>query len=514
MNMKKTLKEELDRIHSITYGKMINEDGFLDFLNKKLNTIATSGTIDDPKKADFVSDDVKEFYQNLDDAAKKGGLSQQQRGTMTYQKEVESMQIGLMLLGYDLPKYGIDGLFGPETGGAVNKFTHENVENEGVSQTALQEAVEVIGNGPATVIGNPGKGTHNDDGWQSGNAWDITGNEGSEVFSITDGVVQKIKNGSSSLIRSGVKKIYGDQVTIKSTNGPDVFYTHIETGLQQGQNVKIGDVIGKIITSSGIPAHVHIGLSSGNIKDLAKVNGNAADGTGQGFTKATPDMLNKLSEMLKGRGVTSEDLKRMIDLKKKIGTLEGVAATDFNKMVNLIINKIEGGYYHPQMSKDGRANGMGSSGETMFGIDRQNGNWESRSEAGREFWRIIDNAKASESWTYNYMGGPYESQLRNLAAEMIKGDYITNVSNYLSPESQQIVNSSAKLTFDFIYASYNGSGWFRRFANEMNNSVANGTTDPEELSRRMIASRKSSSNNLIAKSGRKIEQIVSGSSAV
>jgi hypothetical protein len=111
------------------------------------------------------------------------------------------------------------------------------------------------------------------------------------------------------------------------------------------------------------------------------------------------------------------------------------------------------------------------------------------------------------------MGGPYESQLRNLAAEMIKGDYITNVNNYLSPESQQIVNSSAKLTFDFIYASYNGSGWFRRFANEMNNSVANGTTDPEELSRRMIASRKSSSNNLIAKSGRKIEQIVGGSMA-
>jgi hypothetical protein len=97
---------------------------------------------------------------------------------------------------------------------------------------------------------------------------------------------------------------------------------------------------------------------------------------------------------------------------------------------------------------------------------------------------------------------------------MIKNDYITNVSNFLSPESQQIVNSSSKLTFDFIYATYNGSGWFKRFANEMNNSVSNGTTDPEELSRRMISSRKSSSNNLIAKSGRLIDNIVGGSSKV
>jgi hypothetical protein len=112
------------------------------------------------------------------------------------------------------------------------------------------------------------------------------------------------------------------------------------------------------------------------------------------------------------------------------------------------------------------------------------------------------------------MGGPEESRLRNLAAEMIKNDYITNVNNFLSPESQQIVNSSAKLTFDFIYASYNGSGWFKRFANEMNNSVSNGTTDPDELSRRMISSRKGSSNSLIAKSGRQIENIVGGSSKV
>ncbi len=507
--MKKSLREELDRIHTLTYGKkVINEEGFLDFLGKKLNTISSTSKIDDPKKADLVGDDVKEFYKNLDDAALKGGLSQQQRGTMTYQKEVESMQIGLMLLGYDLPKYGIDGLFGPETAAAVNKFSHENLEGGGEVNN-INEAINIIDNGSAAIIGNPGAGTHNQDDWQSGNAWDIAGNVGSDVFSITNGVVKKIKK-DSGYTTSGTKKIYGDQITINS-GGMEVFYTHIHSSLQQGQSVKVGDVIGKIVSSSGIPPHVHVGLSNGNIKDYANVSGKAADGTGQHFTKATPEMLNKLSEMLHGRGVTSEDLKRLIDLKKKIRTLEGVAATDFNKMINLIINKIEGGYYHPNMMNDGRAKGMGSSGETMFGMDRKNGNWESRSEAGREFFKTLDDADAANKWSWNYMGGPYESKLRELSAEMIKNEYINNSKEFLSPEAQQIVNGSAKLTFNFIYASYNGPGWFKRFANDINNLVSSGVTDPEELSRKFIELRKGSSNSLIAKSGNIIDGIVNGS---
>lgn len=79
-----------------------------------------------PKKAELVKDNLSDFYKTLESAAEKGGLKQQPYGDMTYKKEVESLQIALVLLGYELPIHGIDGLFGPETAKAVEKFMDEH----------------------------------------------------------------------------------------------------------------------------------------------------------------------------------------------------------------------------------------------------------------------------------------------------------------------------------------------------------------------------------------------------
>jgi len=124
--MKKTLTEELVRMHSMMYGNQIVEQEFVDRFLKDLGYRKE----DDPTKADLVGDDVDEFYSTLESAAQSGGISEQQRGTMQFKKEVESMQIGLIILGYDLPIHGVDGLFGPETAAAVNKFTEENLDGE------------------------------------------------------------------------------------------------------------------------------------------------------------------------------------------------------------------------------------------------------------------------------------------------------------------------------------------------------------------------------------------------
>ena len=124
---KPTLQEELQRIHEITYGKsMVNENFIDDLLGKIGLGKKDEKKIDDPKKADLVSPDVAEFYKTLEDTAAQGGLSEQPRGSMEYQKGVETMQIGLILLGYELPKFGVDGLFGPETASAVRKFKSDN----------------------------------------------------------------------------------------------------------------------------------------------------------------------------------------------------------------------------------------------------------------------------------------------------------------------------------------------------------------------------------------------------
>ena len=121
--MKKTLLEEIKRIHSITYGPgIVFEQNFLNKISQGLGLTKQ----DDTKKADFVTPDVNQFYEALDEASKAGGLSEQKSGSMVYQKAVESMQIGLILLGYELPQYGVDGLFGPETATAINRFKESN----------------------------------------------------------------------------------------------------------------------------------------------------------------------------------------------------------------------------------------------------------------------------------------------------------------------------------------------------------------------------------------------------
>jgi len=121
---KRTLLEEIKRIQEITYGKTIlKEDGFgTGWLGDVMNRIGNvaqdvAKKIDIPDKADYVNDDIKDFYNTLDNIDTP--VFQQSYGSMTYQKEVETIQIGLLLLGYQLPKHGVDGLFGPETAAAV-----------------------------------------------------------------------------------------------------------------------------------------------------------------------------------------------------------------------------------------------------------------------------------------------------------------------------------------------------------------------------------------------------------
>lgn len=310
--MKKTLKEELERIHALTYGNLSEQ--FLDDIWNKITDAVNPQKGNDPKKANDVSDNVTQFFNNLQNAINQGGVSQQNKGEMNFQKEVESMQIGLELLGYPLPRYGADGLFGPETAAAVQQFIAMNVLGQVPTQPSLNENITPVSNGSNQIIGTPGQGTHGTSDWESGNAWDIKGSPGSPVLSITNGVVTKLRK-DSGYSEQSVKKIYGDQLTIQSDNGPDVFYTHISSNLTVGQRVQEGDEIGTIVVSNGIIPHVHIGLSSGNLQDFANINQGTSQKTqpNNNLVIATPEMLTKEVEMLKQRGVTSEDLSKYVN---------------------------------------------------------------------------------------------------------------------------------------------------------------------------------------------------------
>lgn len=186
-------------------------------------------------------------------------------------------------------------------------------------------------------------------------------------------------------------------------------------------------------------------------------------------------------------------------------------------MAELVINKLEGGYYHPNMLADGRVKDQRykDSGETMFGIDRRAGGSINITPAGLKFWSIIDAANAKNLWKWNYKGGSLEPQLRAIAADVMYPQYDKFASLYLTPQSRAVVESDGGLLFHFIYATWNGSGWFKKFADDINARIKSGVTDTTKLKQVAIASRTteglkkgSQPNSLVAQGGNKIAKFI------
>lgn len=182
----------------------------------------------------------------------------------------------------------------------------------------------------------------------------------------------------------------------------------------------------------------------------------------------------------------------------------------FNTATGLIVSQFEGGYYHPNMLQDGRVKDQryAQSGETMFGIDRLQGGTINQTQAGQKFWALIDNAGAKDNWKWNYNGGTLAPQLKDLAAQMMQQPYEILADKVLSPQAKKIVESSTPLALHFIYATWNGPGWFKLFATKINDAVAAGVTDANKLIEIAKSSRVNSSNSLIAQTGKKVADLM------
>lgn len=187
-----------------------------------------------------------------------------------------------------------------------------------------------------------------------------------------------------------------------------------------------------------------------------------------------------------------------------------MADDKFTKVVGFVIDNLEGGYYHPNMLKDGRVKDSrySSSGETMFGIDRKAGGAINDTAAGKQFWGLIDQANAANTWHWNYKGGSLAPQLKELAAEVIAPEFQRMSQKYLTPQALALVNQDDRLLFNFVYASWNGEGWFKRFAQPFNNAVAAGERNLDNLVKIAVQARTNSGNSLIAQGGNKIANII------
>jgi hypothetical protein len=346
--MKKSLIEELKRIHTLTYGKqVISEETLLDkILGRTGDKDKEETKVDDPKKADLVSSDVQQFFDTLKKAADGGGISQQEMGSMNFQKEVESMQIGLTMLGYELPKYGVDGLYGPETAIAVEKFKSENNVKDGetTNKEKLNESMTQLKTISYPNLKFDSDGTQNDFVNQ-GLLDDLNkaANAAGLVATITTA-----KTGHGFLTKSGVKSRHMDGTGVdiaildgvgaggasSSTNGNAKFRelgNRLASALESmgyKRNVERGNdkaVLWQTNTGGNHFNHLHVSNKVGASELPASVSGSGSDGVSS--SKATTEMLNKLIELLKIKGVTSEDLKKYID---KVTTGGGGSFTDID----------------------------------------------------------------------------------------------------------------------------------------------------------------------------------------
>jgi len=121
----------------VKFAKMIQNE-FVKKLKDKINE--SKGINEEVEKADLVDADSNELLDNIKNI--QGDIERSDSKNMRFKQDVESFQIGLSLLGYKLPKHGVDGLFGPETEGALNEFKKDNeLEENGIFDTDTRDVM-------------------------------------------------------------------------------------------------------------------------------------------------------------------------------------------------------------------------------------------------------------------------------------------------------------------------------------------------------------------------------------
>jgi hypothetical protein len=237
---------------------------------------------------------------------------------------------------------------------------------------------------------------------------------------------------------------------------------------------------------------------------------------------ANKDTINEIFWELKYKGFDDDDLGKFIGEISDIKKQYEIDSYNLQNYCDLIIDNIEGGYaneaHFKNLAKDVKNDAireaMENSSETMFGIDRLNGGWDSH-PVGSKFWQLIDENSgwSDESlgkprWGHGYMGGGIEGKLRNYVYDMMLPNFSKYKNSYLSSESKKLVDEDKRLTMHLLYACWNGPGFFQDFADVINNEVSNGNNDRDSLYDVAIKSRTNHSNDLIKKTGYKIKNLI------
>lgn len=192
--------------------------------------------------------------------------------------------------------------------------------------------------------------------------------------------------------------------------------------------------------------------------------------------------------------------------------------TDFASVTRQVIAYLEGGYYNPQYHNIGDSRYV-TSGETMFGIDKKAGGTINTTTAGTAYWKKITDAQVTEKWPWLYIpSDPLQTELVNLAINIIKPLYQQYKTKWIkNTEVASLINADGRLQFNFIYAVWNGPGWFQGFAREVEAHYNKGNKTSDALvsffvNRRInnakLLGSNQGQNSLISQGGTKIKQLL------
>lgn len=500
--MKKNIFEELKRIHQLTYGNhMINEN--VDFLRKIKTNIYENDENDSSIKPD-----VNYLFDILKQAEKDGGLNiSETDNNPENMKKVKGLQLALLLLGYELPEKGIDGFLGVETVNALKQFISDMT-----NKYKLNEDSNDILNASNTL-----------------------------GFLIKPGQLGEVSDNISDIVTNVIADFKKERpsVEVKITSGNDTYHKNIKSyksAHTTGNAIDIVlnpanyetkkifmDILNKYKKQNSLFSYIneydnpsskatggHFHLQYGG----KPVNNNNETQTTN--RTITPVVIELLRNQLKNTYITDSDIQNMINKftkNKETNDINYTQVKNWQQVVNLVIDTLEGGYYHPDMYAKNKSKFSlyKDSGETMFGLDRLKGETE-KNPAGKKFWELIDNDRKIKpnSWKWNYTlndNPGLKENLKKLVGDYIKPLYDEYSNKFLTEKSKEIVNNNPALTFHFIYGVWNGRGWFRKFSNVVNNLIKNGITDPNKLLDELNKNRINSNSKIISKSGEKISQI-------
>ena len=191
--------------------------------------------------------------------------------------------------------------------------------------------MNILGNSFSWGLGGYENGQfgHKGSNWKTENAWDLNTQSDTDVYSITDGTVTKIKT-----LKTGDSHLFGTSIEILGRGEyPTIFYCNLSSvKVRVGNKIHVGEKIGKVAPSPGdVQSYLHVALPYGKkISSLINSNGSMIGSE----SKTTVDKpKEKQIEPIGSKKTSDDDLATKIT-KAAIGVLSpiGLASSLFEEV--------------------------------------------------------------------------------------------------------------------------------------------------------------------------------------